>query len=68
MFPPFVIVMYESLNFPCGKVDLKILQSLLERVQGCRRCWKTKEDFSEEQQEVELLRTNNRLINDYHKI
>ncbi len=56
MFSPFVIVVYESLNCPqCENMDLKIIQSLLERVQICRRCWKTKEcvgsgDFSEEQQ------------------
>jgi len=24
-------------------MDLKIIQSLLERVQTCKRCWKTKE-------------------------
>ncbi len=37
MFEPSVIVAYESLCHPqCEKMDLKILQSLLERVQiGC---------------------------------
>ncbi len=44
MFPPFAIVVHESLNSPqCEKMDLKIIQSLLERVQICRKCWKTKE-------------------------
>ncbi len=36
--------MYESHNCPlCEKMDLKIMQSLLERVQICRKSWKTKE-------------------------
>ncbi len=44
MCPPFVIAVYESLNCPqCEKMDLKIIQSLLERVQICRKYWKTKE-------------------------
>ncbi len=44
MFLPFVIVVYESLSCPqCENMDLKIIQSLFERVQICRRCWKTKE-------------------------
>ncbi len=61
--------MSESLSCPqCEKMDLKIIQSLLERVHICRRCWKTKnvqelEDFSEEQQAVDLLKTNNGLMN-----
>ncbi len=34
MFEPFLIFVFESLNCPqCEKMDLKILQSLLERVQ-----------------------------------
>ncbi len=34
MFEPSVIVAYESLSCPqCAKMDLKIIQSLLERVQ-----------------------------------
>ncbi len=42
MFEPFLIVVFESLNCPqCEKMDLKIIQSLLERVQLCKRCWKT---------------------------
>ncbi len=42
MFEPFLIVVFESLNCPqCEKMDLKIIQSLLERVKICRRCWKT---------------------------
>ncbi len=41
MFEPFLIVVFESLNCPqCEKMDLKIIQSLLERVQ---KCWKTAE-------------------------
>ncbi len=73
MFSSFVIVVSESLSCPqCEKMDLKIIQSLLERVHICRRCWKTKnlqelKDFSEEQQAVELLKTNNGLMNNYHK-
>ncbi len=40
MFEPFLIV--ESLNCPqCEKMDLNVTQSLLERVQICRRCCKT---------------------------
>ncbi len=62
MFPPFVIAVYEYPNcLPCETMDFKIIQSLLERVQVCRRCWKTKERagagfFSEERQAVELTR------------
>ncbi len=42
MFEPFLIVVFESINCPqCEKMDLKIIQSLLERVQICNRCWKT---------------------------
>ncbi len=41
MFEPFLIVVFESINCPqCEKMDLKIIQSLLERVQIC---WKTAE-------------------------
>ncbi len=44
MFEPFVIVAYDSFNCcHCKKMDLKIIQSLLERIQICKRCWKTKE-------------------------
>ncbi len=44
MFEPFLIVVFESLNCPqCEKMDLKIIQSLLERVQICKRCWKTED-------------------------
>jgi len=44
MFEPFLIVVFESLSCPqCEKMDLKIIQSLLERVQICKRCWKTEE-------------------------
>ena len=55
MFEPFLIVVFESLNCPqCEKMDLKIIQSLLERVQICRYAGKLKnlqdlKDFSEEQ-------------------
>ncbi len=32
MFEPFLIVVFESINCPqCEKMDLKIIQSLLER-------------------------------------
>ncbi len=41
---PYLIVVFESLSCPqYEKMDLKIIQSLLERVQICRRCWKTEE-------------------------
>ncbi len=44
MIEPFLIVVFESLNCPpCEKMDLKIKQSLMERVQICKRCWKTEE-------------------------
>ncbi len=44
MFEPFLIVVFESLSCPqCEKMDLKIIQSLLERIQICKRCWKTEE-------------------------
>ncbi len=55
---PCVIVAYESLSCPqCEKMDLKIIQSLLERVQIHKNAGKPKhlwdlKDFSEEQQEV----------------
>ncbi len=55
---PSVIVAYESLRRPrCEKMDLKIIQSLLERVQihknagAPKNLWNLK-DFSEEQQTV----------------
>ncbi len=42
MFEPFLIVVFESLSCPqCENIDLKVIQSLLERVQICKRCWKT---------------------------
>ncbi len=53
MFEASVIVVFESLSCPqCEKMDLKIIQSLLEMVQICKRCWKQKdlqdvEDFSQ---------------------
>ncbi len=53
MFSSFVIVVHESLNCP----QCEIIESLLERVQTCRRCCETKEVqerggfFSEEQQD-----------------
>jgi len=44
MFEPFLIVVFESLNCPqCEKMDLKIIQSLLERVQICKKCLKSEE-------------------------
>ncbi len=44
MFEPLLIVLYEYLSCPpCEMMDLKIIQSLLERVQICTRCWKTEE-------------------------
>ncbi len=44
MFESSVIVGYESLSCPQSeKLDLKIIQSLLEKGQICKRCWKTKD-------------------------
>ncbi len=44
LFEALLIVVFESLNCPqCEKMDLKIIPSLLERVQICRRCWKTED-------------------------
>ncbi len=44
VFELFVIVGYESLSCPqCEKMDLNIIQSLLKKVQICKRGWKTKE-------------------------
>ncbi len=40
---PFVIVAWVPQLSSMWKIDLKIIQSLLERGQICRRCWKTKE-------------------------
>ncbi len=55
-------------------MDLKIIQSLLERVQMHKNAGKPKnvwdmKDFSEEQQTVlfvKLFRTNEELMNSYH--
>ncbi len=66
MFESFVIVAYESLSCPrCEKMDLKIIQSLLESVQIRKNAGKPNnlwdlKDFSEEQQ------TNKGLMNNYH--
>ncbi len=61
MFESSVIVVYESLSCPqCGKMHLKIIQSLLERVQihknaeKPKNLWKLK-GFSEEQQQFNCL-------------
>ncbi len=68
MFEPFLIVVFESINCPqCEKMDLKIIQSLLERVQICKNAGKLQnlqnvEDLSEEQCSVQLFRTNKGLI------
>lgn len=41
---PILIVVFESLSHPQSKKkDLTIIRSPLERVQICRRCWKTEE-------------------------
>ncbi len=41
MFEPFLIVVFESINCPqCEKMDLKIIQSLLKRVQICKNAGK----------------------------
>ncbi len=57
MFEPSVIAAYESFSCPqCEKMDLKIIQSLLEKVQIHKNAGKPKnlwelKDFSEEQQQ-----------------
>ncbi len=72
-FEPSVIVAYESLSCSqCEKMDLKIIQSLLEKVKIHKNAGKPKnlwdlKDFSEEQQAVELFRTNKGLMSNYHK-
>ncbi len=74
MFESSVIVVYESFSCTrCEKMDLKIIQSLLERVQMHKNTAKPKnlcdlKDFSEEQQTVELFRINKGLMNNYHEI
>ncbi len=73
MFEPFLIVVFESINCPqCEKMDLKIIQSLLERVKICKNAGKLQnlqnvEDLSEEQSSVQLFRTNKGLKNNQHK-
>ncbi len=73
MFEPLLIVVFESINCPqCEKMDLKIIQSLLERVQICKNAGKLQnlqnvEDLSEEQCSVQLFRTNKGLMNNQHK-
>ncbi len=58
MFESSVIVAYESLSCPrCEKMDLKIIQTLLERVQIHKNAGKPNnlwdlKDFSKEKQEV----------------
>ena len=43
MFESFLIIVFESLNCPqYEKMDLKIIQSLLERVQICKDAGKLK--------------------------
>ncbi len=40
---PLVTVVYETFNFPqCKIMELKYIQHLLEKVEICKRCWKTK--------------------------
>ncbi len=70
MFEASVIVVYESLSCPqCEKMHLKIIQSLLERVQIHKNAGKPKnlwelKDFSEE---LQLFRTNKGLMNNITK-
>ncbi len=46
MFETFLIVVFESISCPqCEKMGLKIIQSLLERVQIC---WKTEDSTGHE--------------------
>ncbi len=67
MFPPYIIVMYESLNCPqCEKMDSKGFKYAEDA--GKPKNVQDTEDFPDEQQVVELLRTNEGLMNNYHKI
>ncbi len=44
MFKSFLIAVFVSLSWPqCEHMDLKSIQSLLERVQICKRCCKIEE-------------------------
>jgi len=57
MFEPFSIVVFESVNcLQCEKMDIKIIQSLLERVPMSKIVWKNNfrdlEDLSEEHRAV----------------
>ncbi len=67
-----MIVANESISCPqCKKLDLKTIQSVLGRFQihtnagKPNKLWHMK-DFSEEQQAVELFRTNKGPMNNYH--
>ncbi len=68
----FVIAVFESLNCPQSeKMDLNIIQLLLKWFKYAEDAGEPKnvqelEDFSEEHQAVELLRTNEGLMNNYH--
>lgn len=54
--------MDESLNYPQSeKMNLKLIQSLLERAQMRRRCWKLKSVQELEDLPEKLLGTNTRL-------
>ncbi len=72
MFESSVIVAYESLSCPrCEKMDLKVIQSFWKGFNYTKNAAKPNnlwdlEDFSEEQQTVELFRTNKGLVNNYH--
>ncbi len=72
MFEPFLIVVFESINCPqCEKMDLKIIQSLLEgfkyakMLENCRiyRTWR----ICLKNSSVQLFRTNKGLMNNQHK-
>ncbi len=71
---PFVIVMYESLNCPqCEKMDLKSYSHCWKGFKSAKDAGKPEnvqdlEDFSEEKQAVELLRTNKGLMKHYDTI
>ncbi len=72
MFEPFLIVVFESINCPqCEKMDLKIIQSLLERVQICKNAGKLQNLQNVEDclknSSVQLFRTNKGLMNNQHK-
>ncbi len=69
MFSPFVIVVHESLSCPQCE-NMGHFWNGFKYAEDAKKTKKVQklEDFSEEQQAVELLRTNKGLMNNYFKI